>query len=54
MSYENVVYAIIFQDSCTLEFDGASKGNPGLAGAGAVLRADDGSAVCSSTYILDC
>lgn len=31
---------------CTLEFDGASKGNPGLAGAGAVLRADDGSLVC--------
>lgn len=29
-------------------FDGASKGNPGLAGAGAVLRADDGSLV----YIL--
>ncbi|XP_060184422.1 uncharacterized protein LOC132614082 isoform X1 [Lycium barbarum] len=32
--------------SCTLEFDGASKGNPGLAGAGAVLRADDGSFIC--------
>ncbi|KAH0991590.1 hypothetical protein GBA52_003073 [Prunus armeniaca] len=31
---------------CTLEFDGASKGNPGLAGAGAVLRADDGSLIC--------
>ncbi|XP_050906474.1 uncharacterized protein LOC127120114 isoform X3 [Lathyrus oleraceus] len=29
--------------SCTLNFDGASKGNPGLAGAGAILRADDGS-----------
>ncbi|PRQ53809.1 putative ribonuclease H [Rosa chinensis] len=28
---------------CTLEFDGASKGNPGLSGAGAVLRAEDGS-----------
>lgn len=28
--------------SCTLEFDGASKGNPGLAGAGAVLHAGDG------------
>lgn len=28
--------------SCVMEFDGASKGNPGLAGAGAVLRADDG------------
>ncbi|KAE8023409.1 hypothetical protein FH972_009103 [Carpinus fangiana] len=31
--------------SCILEFDGASKGNPGQAGAGAVLRADDGSLV---------
>ncbi|KAK4376812.1 hypothetical protein RND71_003108 [Anisodus tanguticus] len=31
------------QRSCTLEFDGASKGNPGQAGAGAVIRADDGS-----------
>ncbi|VFQ61266.1 unnamed protein product [Cuscuta campestris] len=30
-------------ESCSLEFDGASKGNPGQAGAGAVLRADDGS-----------
>lgn len=29
--------------SCILEFDGASKGNPGLSGAGAVLRAEDGS-----------
>ncbi|CAI9111084.1 OLC1v1011220C1 [Oldenlandia corymbosa var. corymbosa] len=28
--------------SCILEFDGASKGNPGLAGAGAVLRTADG------------
>nr|GMD33378.1 uncharacterized protein LOC109166315 [Ipomoea batatas] len=32
--------------SCTLEFDGASKGNPGQAGAGVVLRADDGSLTC--------
>ncbi|XP_009588376.1 uncharacterized protein [Nicotiana tomentosiformis] len=31
--------------TCILEFDGASKGNPGLAGAGAVLRAADGSMV---------
>lgn len=29
-----------------LEFDGASKGNPGKAGAGAVLRTEDGSVVC--------
>ncbi|ESQ49953.1 hypothetical protein EUTSA_v10021278mg [Eutrema salsugineum] len=28
-------------DSITIEFDGASKGNPGKAGAGAVLRASD-------------
>ncbi|CAN4113854.1 unnamed protein product [Withania somnifera] len=32
--------------SCTLEFDGTSKGNPGQAGAGAVVRADDGSLIC--------
>nr|XP_043615262.1 uncharacterized protein LOC122587218 [Erigeron canadensis]XP_043615263.1 uncharacterized protein LOC122587218 [Erigeron canadensis] len=31
--------------SCILEFDGAAKGNPGPAGAGAVLRAVDGSLV---------
>ncbi|KAK3188846.1 hypothetical protein Dsin_028407 [Dipteronia sinensis] len=30
---------------CILEFDNASKGNPGQAGAGAVLRAEDGSVV---------
>jgi len=32
--------------SCSLEFDGASKGNPGQAGAGAVVCAEDGSMVC--------
>lgn len=32
--------------SCILKFDGASKGNPGKAGAGAVLLADDGSLIC--------
>ncbi|XP_039158648.1 uncharacterized protein LOC104419290 isoform X3 [Eucalyptus grandis] len=32
--------------SCIIEFDGASKGNPGQAGAGAVLRAADGSVFC--------
>ncbi|KAJ7953674.1 Ribonuclease H protein [Quillaja saponaria] len=32
--------------SCILEFDGSSKGNPGQAGAGAVLRADDGTLIC--------
>nr|GMD97024.1 uncharacterized protein LOC109154812 [Ipomoea batatas] len=31
--------------SCTLEFDGSSKGT-GQAGAGAVVRADDGSLTC--------
>ncbi|ESQ55854.1 hypothetical protein EUTSA_v10027437mg, partial [Eutrema salsugineum] len=33
-------------DSVTIEFDGASKGNPGKAGAGAVLRAPDKSVLC--------
>ncbi|XP_057524235.1 uncharacterized protein LOC130803989 isoform X2 [Amaranthus tricolor] len=32
-------------ESCTIEFDGASKGNPGQAGAGAILRARDGNDV---------
>ncbi|KAL4581647.1 hypothetical protein LXL04_006173 [Taraxacum kok-saghyz] len=31
--------------SCIVEFDGAAKGNPGPAGAGAVIRAVDGSLV---------
>lgn len=30
---------------CILEFDGASKGNPGKAGAGAVIRTGDGHVV---------
>ncbi|KAL9254988.1 hypothetical protein AKJ16_DCAP16777 [Drosera capensis] len=32
--------------TCIIEFDGASKGNPGQAGAGAVVRASDGSLIC--------
>lgn len=32
--------------SCIIEFDGASKGNPGQAGAGVVLRAVDGNIIC--------
>nr|GEX28052.1 ribonuclease H1 [Tanacetum cinerariifolium] len=32
--------------ACILEFDGASKGNPGQAGAGAVLRTEDGNLIC--------
>lgn len=32
--------------SCTLEFDGSSKGNPGQAGAGAIIRSDDGNLIC--------
>ncbi|KAL0327231.1 UNVERIFIED_CONTAM: hypothetical protein Sangu_1801100 [Sesamum angustifolium] len=35
-----------YQRSCTLEFDGASKGNPGQAGAGAIVRSDDGTSIC--------
>ncbi|KAG1362721.1 hypothetical protein COCNU_10G009400 [Cocos nucifera] len=31
--------------SCVLEFDGASKGNPGKSGAGAILRTEDGTVV---------
>lgn len=32
--------------TCIIEFDGASKGNPGQAGAGAVVRTSDGSLIC--------
>ncbi|KAJ1406133.1 Ribonuclease H domain [Sesbania bispinosa] len=32
--------------TCLLEFDGASKGNPGKAGAGAILRSNDGNLIC--------
>ncbi|KAL1211306.1 putative ribonuclease H protein [Cardamine amara subsp. amara] len=32
---------ILQNDTCTIEFDGASKGNPGKSGAGAILRASD-------------
>ncbi|KAL5826648.1 hypothetical protein ACOSQ4_018445 [Xanthoceras sorbifolium] len=32
--------------SCFIQFDGASKGNPGPAGAGAVLRTGDGNLIC--------
>nr|KJB31311.1 hypothetical protein B456_005G185700 [Gossypium raimondii] len=32
--------------SCILEFDGASKGNPGPAGAAAVLKTDSGNVIC--------
>lgn len=39
------------QPYCTLEFDGASKGNPGPAGAGAVLRDQNGNVVCVSLVI---
>ncbi|XP_024024296.1 uncharacterized protein LOC21387032 isoform X2 [Morus notabilis] len=45
MTYINTQTVSLSCASCTLEFDGASKGNPGPAGAGAILRADDGSAI---------
>ena len=39
-----------YQDTCVIEFDGASKGNPGIAGAGVLLRAADGRSVCNLSY----
>lgn len=45
MTYINTQTVSLSCASCTLEFDGASKGNPGPAGAAAILRADDGSAI---------
>lgn len=48
-----MLFNVYVQYSCTLDFDGASKGNPGQAGAGAVLRAEDGNVVyCCSDYML--
>ncbi|KAK3199763.1 hypothetical protein Dsin_023178 [Dipteronia sinensis] len=38
------IYVNVYQ-FCILEFDGASKGNPGQAGARVVLRAEDGNVV---------
>lgn len=48
MILQSILYNFIslhVQSSCIIEFDGASKGNPGPAGAGAVLRTADGSMV---------
>ncbi|XP_074274458.1 uncharacterized protein LOC141598648 [Silene latifolia] len=39
-------YVSCDSQTCVLEFDGASKGNPGPAGAGAVLRTLNGSVIC--------
>ncbi|KAM0967746.1 uncharacterized protein LOC126602539 isoform X1 [Malus sylvestris] len=46
--YESAVAELppLDRGACILHFDGASKGNPGIAGAGAVLRADDGTLIC--------
>jgi len=33
------------QRSCIIEFDGASRGNPGPAGGGAILRSENGNVV---------
>eukprot|EP00250_Pteridium_aquilinum_P011264 c19946_g1_i1 orf=356-1849(-) len=37
------------QEVYSLEFDGASKGNPGKAGAGAILKRPDGTVLCQIT-----
>lgn len=42
------VLVSLWQHSCIIEFDGASKGNPGPAGAAAVLRTEAGNVVCYS------
>lgn len=36
---------LLVEQRCTIEYDGASKGNPGRAGAGYVLR-EGGNVVC--------
>ena len=35
-----------------LEYDGASKGNPGRSGAGAVLKSEDGRVVINRSIVL--
>ncbi|CAN6476199.1 unnamed protein product [Victoria cruziana] len=43
----HIAYGLkLCMDTCVLEFDGASKGNPGKAGAGAILRMDGGTTIC--------
>jgi hypothetical protein len=37
-------------DVYQVEYDGASKSNPGPAGAGALVRRPDGSVVCACTF----
>ncbi|KAG5094549.1 hypothetical protein JHK84_050137 [Glycine max] len=46
--FYGMVYVTWIQQTCFVEFDGASKGNPGKAGAGAILRANDGSLIDGS------
>ncbi|RID46542.1 hypothetical protein BRARA_I03194 [Brassica rapa] len=38
--------SVTSDETCFIEFDGASKGNPGLSGAAAVLKTEDGSLIC--------
>jgi hypothetical protein len=44
-----LLFDLSLQLSCIVEFDGASKGNPGKAGAGAIIKRLDGSVVCCAT-----
>ncbi|CAK8561523.1 unnamed protein product [Lathyrus sativus] len=37
--------SLLATKTCIVEFDGASKGNPGRAGAGAILRSKDGNVI---------
>ncbi|OMO64567.1 hypothetical protein COLO4_32003 [Corchorus olitorius] len=45
---------MISDSSCIVEFDGASKGNPGAAGAGAILRTADGRVMVKFKSIGSC
>jgi len=50
---DNTIIKYYLQLSCILEFDGAASGNPGPAGAGAILRSEDGSLVstlCNNSF----
>lgn len=46
-----VLCSFLQDDVYQIEFDGAAKGNPGWAGAGAVVRNPDGSVVRACTLV---
>ena len=48
----SVICSLLQDDVYQIEFDGAVEGNPGPAGAGALVRGPDGSVVSAFTFPL--